>query len=210
MRGELEGIIKTGGADNRGVLPGEMHLDEAFSANRLRAALDKAYPVLHVASHFKFSPGNESSSFLLLGDGNRLTLQDIKEGGFQFNEVDLMTLSACETAVGGRRNANGMEIEGLGALVQDQGVKAVITTLWSVADDSTGILMRRFYALRESAKPTKAEALRQAQLEFIQGKHKPGAAAAQRGLITSTGPKAAGSYTHPYYWGPFILMGNWL
>jgi CHAT domain-containing protein len=119
-------------------------------------------------------------------------------------------LSACETAVGGGKDANGMEIEGLGALVQKQGAKAVIATLWPVADESTGLLMQQFYRLRESGRLTKAEALRQAQLEFIQGKHQPGAATAQRGLDTPNAPKPASSYTHPYYWAPFILMGNWL
>jgi CHAT domain-containing protein len=172
--------------------------------------LDKAYPVLHVASHFKFQPGTEANSFLLMGDGSRLTLKDIKEDDYRFNDVDLMTLSACETAVGGGKDANGMEIEGLGALVQKQGAKAVIATLWPVADESTGILMQSLYQLRESGKVTKAEALRQAQLQFIQGKHKPGAATAERGLDTPNATKPAESYTHPYYWAPFILMGNWL
>ena len=207
VKGELEGILKSG---THAGMPGEMHLDEAFTSRRMRDVLDKAYPVLHVASHFKFQPGTEANSFLLLGDGNRLTLKDIKEDDYRFNDVDLMTLSACETAVGGGKDANGMEIEGLGALVQKQGAKAVIATLWPVADESTGLLMQRFYQVRESGKLTKAEALRQAQIEFIQVRHTPGADAAQRGLSTPNAPKPASSYTHPYYWAPFILMGNWL
>ncbi len=210
VKGELEGIIKSGRSGDRGALPGEMHLDDAFTSKRMRDVLDKAYPVLHVASHFKFQPGTEANSFLLMGDGSRLTLKDIKEDDYRFNDVDLMTLSACETAVGGGKDANGMEIEGLGALVQKQGAKAVIATLWPVADESTGILMQSLYQLRESGKVTKAEALRQAQLQFIQGKHKPGSATAERGLDMPNATKPAESYTHPYYWAPFILMGNWL
>ncbi len=103
-----------------------------------------------------------------------------------------------------------MEIEGLGALVQEQGAKSVIATLWPVADESTGILMQSLYQIRESGKLTKAEALRQAQLQFIQGKHKPGAANAALGLDTPNAPKPAELYVHPYYWAPFIFMGNWL
>jgi CHAT domain-containing protein len=207
VKGELEGIVKSG---NSGVLPGEMHLNEAFTANRMREALDKAYPVLHVASHFAFLPGTDANSFLLLGDGNKLTLKDLKEEDYRFQDVDLMTLSACETAVGGGKDANGMEIEGLGALVQKQGAKAVIATLWPVADESTGLLMQNFYRLRESGTLTKAEALRQAQLQFIQGKNKLADAAMQRGLTTTSPTTPTASYTHPFFWAPFILMGNWL
>jgi CHAT domain-containing protein/Tfp pilus assembly protein PilF len=196
VKGELEGIIRAG---DRGVLPGEVHLDDAFTANRLRAALDKAYPVLHLASHFKFQPGTEANSFLLLGDGKHLSLKDLKEDDYRFEDVDLITLSACETAVGGGKDANGMEIEGLGALAQKQGAKGVLATLWPVADESTGLLMQQFYRLREAGKLTKAESLRQAQLGFING-----------GRGDSNAAAAKGQYRHPFYWAPFILMGNWL
>jgi CHAT domain-containing protein/Tfp pilus assembly protein PilF len=195
VKGELEGIIRAG---NQGVLPGELHLDDAFTANRLRAALDKAYPVLHLASHFKFQPGTEANSFLLLGDGKHLSLKDLKEDDYRFEDVDLITLSACETAVGGGKDANGMEIEGLGALAQKQGAKGVLATLWPVADESTGLLMQQFYRLREAGQLTKAEALRQAQLRFING------------AGGDAKPDTKGQYRHPFYWAPFILMGNWL
>jgi CHAT domain-containing protein len=184
------------------VLPGEVHLDQEFTAARLRDALDMAYPVLHVASHFVFEPGTESNSFLLLGDGSRLTLLQMKESDLDFRNVDLITLSACDTAVGGGKDANGQEIEGFGALAQKQGAKGVIATLWPVADESTGLLMQNFYRLRESGRLTKAEALRQAQLALI----------GARGTA-ETGGGAAGAksaYAHPYFWAPFILMGNWL
>lgn len=188
VKEEIEGIIRSG---NRGVLPGEAHFDMDFTAKRLRDALDKSYPVLHIASHFVFRPGNESNSFLLLGDGNQLSLRDMKEDDYRFRGVDLMTLSACETAVGGGYDANGLEIEGFGALAQKQGAKSVIATLWQVADVSTGILMQNLYRVREESQGmTKVEALREAQLRFLRGAHP--------------------SYRHPFFWAPFILMGNWL
>jgi CHAT domain-containing protein len=196
VRKELEGIVRVGG---NGVLPGEVHFDQEFTAARLRDALDLAYPVLHVASHFVFEPGTESNSFLLLGDGNRLSLLQMKENHFDFRNVDLITLSACDTAVGGGKDANGQEIEGFGALAQKQGARGVIATLWPVADESTGLLMQNFYRLRESGRLTKAEALRQAQLAMIAG----------RGPAAS-GAEAGPRYAHPYFWAPFILMGNWL
>lgn len=65
----------------------------------LKAALGTRPSLLHVASHFKFVPGDETRSFLLLGDGKQLTLEQIRKGrGFRFGGVDLLTLSACETA----------------------------------------------------------------------------------------------------------------
>jgi CHAT domain-containing protein len=188
VKEEIEGIIRSG---NRGVLPGDAHFDMEFTAKRLRDALDKSYAVLHIASHFVFRPGNESNSFLLLGDGNQLSLRDIKEDDYRFRGVDLMTLSACETAVGGGYDANGLEIEGFGALAQKQGAKSVIATLWQVADVSTGVLMQHLYRVREESQGmTKVEALRESQLRFLLGDHP--------------------SYRHPFFWAPFILMGNWL
>jgi CHAT domain-containing protein len=210
VRKEIEGIVKTG---DRGVLPGEAHFDQEFNEQRLRHALDKRYPVLHIASHFVFKSGNESNSFLLLGDGKQLSLNVLRHG-FRFGKIDLITLSACETAVGGGVDANGLEIEGFGALAQQKGASSVIATLWKVADESTGILMQDFYRIRESTKTTKIEALREAQLRFIRGDHaKAEAAYARRGAARSdtAGLKLglAKPYAHPYYWAPFILMGNW-
>ena len=217
VKQELEGIVRT--APDRGVLPGEIHLDDAFTASRMRDALDRGYPVLHIASHFVFSPGTESDSFLLLGDGTRLTLREIKDGDFDFRNVDLITLSACETAIGGGKDANGQEIEGFGALAQKQGAKGVIATLWPVADQSTGLLMQRLYRFRQQQGMTKAEGLREAQVAFIRGAQlRPATSASQRAAdreAVDAGPDVPGRdpsrpYAHPFYWAPFILMGNWL
>lgn len=207
VRKELEGIVRVG---TMGVLPGEMHFDQAFTAVRLRDALDMAYPVLHVASHFVFQPGTESNSFLLLGDGNKLTLREMRENDLDFRNVDLITLSACETAVGGGKDANGQEIEGFGALAQKQGAKGVLATLWPVADESTGLLMQTFYRLRESGRLTKAEALRQAQLVLMGGQGGPGAERGAKRADASPAAATVANYAHPYFWAPFILMGNWL
>jgi CHAT domain-containing protein/tetratricopeptide (TPR) repeat protein len=210
VRQEIEGIVKAGG---RGVLPGEAHFDEQFTALRLHDALDKGYPVLHIASHFEFQPGTQANSYLVLGDGSRLTLQSIKDDDYRFRDVDLITLSACETAIGGGRDANGLEIEGFGALAQKQGARGVIATLWRVADQSTGLLMQDFYRLREAEKLTKAEALRQAQLALLRGQV-TGSSGIQRGAARTDATSAQAAikpvYAHPYFWAPFILMGNWL
>jgi CHAT domain-containing protein len=73
------------------------------------------------------------------------------------------------------------------ALVQQRGVKAVIASLWPVADESTAPLKKAFYRARLEGR-SKAAALQEAQLSLLH----------------------ASPYAHPYHWAPFVLMGNWL
>jgi CHAT domain-containing protein len=218
---ELKGIIRQeNGADERGVLVGRRLLDQEFTRSNLERALGR-YSVIHIASHFDFLPGKEKSSALLLGDGTPLTLDAISTSTPMFDKVELLTLSACNTATGG--DSEGAEVEGFGVLAQKQGALAVLATLWEVADASTGQLMREFYRLRE-ANPawSKAEALRQAQLELLTGQTSAAVATnTERSNIRVTTVSSTGStqprYTedpkaplaHPYYWAPFILIGNW-
>ena len=191
VRQEMDSIIRTQAATSApraaGVMPGEVHLDEAFTVGRLQEVSQGRFAVMHLASHFRFSPGTEANSFLLMGDGSQLTLADLRQRNLRFDQVDLLTLSACETGLGGGRDERGREIEGFGVIAQQQGAKAVLATLWSVADQSTAVLMADTYRLREAQGLPKVEALRQAQL----------------------GLRAQSRYGHPFYWAPFILMGNW-
>lgn len=212
VRTELEGIVGSGSVQ------GELHFDDDFTAERVRRSLGGTTSVLHLASHFVFRPGTETESFLVLGDSNRLTLRDLRVSGYSFRGLDLLTLSACETAVGGGADANGREIEGFGALAQQRGARAVMATLWPVVDESTGLLMRLFYArLTQEGSLSKAEALRQSQLALLKGERgADSSAAATRGMKRATEHADAGAATpgglfaHPYFWAPFILMGNGL
>ena len=105
-----------------------------------------------------------------------------------------MTLSACQTALGS--GAKGEEVEGLGAILQRKGAKAVLATLWKVQDAGTAALMEAFYRSRgEDKKTTKAQALRAAQRALLHG------------TVQADNPTI--DLTHPYYWAPLVLMGNW-
>jgi CHAT domain-containing protein len=206
-------------AGQKGVLRGKVLLDRAFNEEALRDGIDQAYPVIHIASHFQFTPGSMDDSFLLLGDGSHMTLAQIRTK-LNFNNVDLLTLSACETAVGDDWvSHHGVEVEGLGAVAQQAGAKAVIATLWPVADESTARLMMALYQIHKQPNVDKADSLREAQVDLLKG-HAPTPTGedGHRGLARNKPEPSPGNFkpnpnapfAHPHYWAPFILMGNWL
>ncbi len=212
---ELDGIIIRQGADDPdGVLPGVIHLNEGFSAKVLRELLWEEYPVVHVASHFHFVPGTAHDSFLLLGDGSRLSLHELRGDAYRLDGVELLTLSACNTAVGGGGDAKGREVESLATMAQQKSAKGVVATLWPVADCSTGLFMKELYSLRQNEQLSKAEALRRIQRAFLAGKVRSGSCTTRGfALVGAAGNRserrAPADYRHPYFWAPFILMGNW-
>jgi len=187
---ELQSIFREEGLtpDGRGIIAGKIFLDESFTEETFFSQLRQRYPVVHIASHFQFQPGNVTNSFLLLGNGEELSLAKIKGTPNIFGGVDLLALSACETATTGA-DADGKEVEGFAVLAQQKGARSVLASLWPVADRSTPLLMEKFYQTRAAAPGTyKAEALRAAQLSLMRDNP---------------------NFSHPYYWAPFILIGNW-
>lgn len=196
-------------APGQGVLAGATELDAAFDERSLKKALLKKPSILHIASHFNLLPGREDDSFLLLGDGAHLPLSKIRSTrALRFQGVDLLTLSACQTARGG----DGAEIDGFAATAQLNGAGAVLASLWPVSDAATPHLMRDFYHAMMTDGLDKAEALRQAQLAMLRGQAAPLQTAARSAEPLDGTPDAPKPYglAHPYYWSAFVLMGNWL
>lgn len=173
----------------------------AFTLDALLPRLGD-YNVLHLATHGAFVSGRPASSFLLFGDGGIATLDDMKSWPL---DADLVVLSACETAVGGRYG-NGEEILGLGYVIQDAGARSTVASLWPVSDGGTQLLMQAFYRGLDQGLG-KAEALRGAQLHLIRGDRQALADEA-RGMRVPR--SAAVRYDHPYFWAGFILIGNGL
>ncbi|CAN5208941.1 hypothetical protein BH20ACI1_BH20ACI1_11080 [soil metagenome] len=98
VRNELKAIVSDEATkeNTNGVLPGTVLLNESFTEAALKDKLGKGYKVIHIASHFSFRPGNETKSFLLLGDGNALSLLKVRTSPLlKFKGVELLTLSAC-------------------------------------------------------------------------------------------------------------------
>ena len=219
---ELGSIVRTKNSPN-GVLSGASFLDGGFTKKSFAEQLLKGYKIIHIASHFSMNAGDASRSFLLLGDGTTLTVNDLNtdaEFASKFEGVELLTLSACETAVS-ETGSNGKEVEGFAYVAQQNGAKAILATLWSVADESTALLMSEFYRIKkENPLLSKAEAMQKAQLKLIQGEYKtlPEADANRSGIINLSGEKTNqpafkkdenAPFAHPYYWSPFVLIGNW-
>jgi CHAT domain-containing protein len=174
-----------------GALPGEGFADAAFTAQRFESSLHAphAYTVLHVGTHFSLRPGNAMRSFLVLGDGSRLMLDQL--AGLDFTGLDLVTLSACQTAMDAGQADDGREIEGLSTIVQQQGAKQVVASLWRVEDESTAQLMHGMYLRLATNGTDLAGALQQAQkglrAKIVDGNH---------------------PYEHPYYWAGFVASSR--
>lgn len=189
-------------------IPSRIHLDGDFTPAALRQALPSNTSV-HIASHFVLRSGAGNDSYLLLGDGQKLSLAELGEQRYRFAGLDLLTLSACETAVPAGTDDTGRELEGLAWLARQRGARNVLASLWRVSDQSTATLMADFYAALAQGR-SKPQALRQAQLRQIHA-DRAAPALARRGLTPldpATPAAATDNRNHPFYWAGFILLGS--
>jgi CHAT domain-containing protein len=219
---ELEAVVRTP-ASPAGALPGEARLDGAFDRKALSGALASDAPVVHLASHFRLDPGSHGNTALLLGDGKTLSLGEIRSGAdLDFKGLDLLTLSACDTA-SGARSGEGKEVDSLAETVQRAGAAAVLATLMPVDDNAAPALMREFYRLRYTGGLDKARALRGAQMAAardtgsapaperaaLAAAGAAGAAGGERAALAAEAPPwEGGGFSHPFYWSTFVLMGD--
>jgi CHAT domain-containing protein/tetratricopeptide (TPR) repeat protein len=202
----------------KGILPGKRFLDEEFTRRNLIDSLasesadgERRFKVVHLASHFRLGK-NWSESFLLMGNGQVLTLEEISNSPeISFGDIELVTLSACNTGFG--EETNGGEVDSLAEVIQTKSGKAVLASLWEVVDKSTSMLMSEFYRLRkQNPTMTKADAMQRAQLMLLRG-----GAPQQRNDLRSATRKPTDDFqfderrpfAHPMYWSPFVLIGNW-
>ncbi|WP_190883022.1 CHAT domain-containing protein [Planktothricoides raciborskii] len=186
---------------------GDSFMNQEFTLNNIQAQYaDKQYPIVHMATHGEFEPGEISNSYIQLWD-QKLHLDDIRQLGFTNPPVELLVLSACRTAVG------SPEAElGFAGLALQAGVKTAIASLWYVSDEGTFGLMTEFYNQLSSA-PIKAEAMRQAQLSMINGNVEVVDGQLRGSRDTYPLPEALQNaenqkLTHPYYWSAFTLIGS--
>jgi CHAT domain-containing protein/uncharacterized protein HemY len=221
---ELQAIFRDPAHGSSGPLPGSYYLDTQFRTDDAIAALRlHDHHMVHVATHFKLDPAAAADSYLLTGDGT-LGLSDLMSKGSIFRDVDLLTLSACSTAV--QTKGDGAERNGLDATASLLGARSILATLWDVNDASTALIMGSFYSkLAASPSMSISEALRKAQLDLlgaqaaaspqplpVASKEARGTAAEYGGDVVGLAPFKPDTnhpFAHPYYWAPFVLLGNW-
>ncbi len=157
--------------------------DEEFKLQIVSSALgDVTYSVAHFATHGEVNR-DYRKSFLLTYD-DKLTLNRLQSvlQERQDEPLDLLVLSACQTAAGDDRAALG-----LAGIAVQSGAKSALASLWSISDSATAELVEHFYdGLLDQT--TKADSLRQAQLSLL----------------------ASDEFNHPAFWAPYLLIGNWL
>ncbi|MCW6035255.1 CHAT domain-containing protein [Spirulina subsalsa FACHB-351] len=166
-------------------------LNEQFTLSSFQQArADNPHPILHLATHGEFQPGDFSNSYIQFWD-QRLPLNRLRELNLNNPPVDLLVLSACRTALG------SPEAElGFAGFAIASGVKSALGSLWYVSDDGTLALMSSFYHHLTTA-PVKAEALRQAQIAMI-----------RQDFSASPDTPPEQDFSHPYYWSAFTLVGS--
>jgi CHAT domain-containing protein len=186
---------------------GKSYLNYAFTLDNLKTQRrQKPFGIIHLATHAHFKPGAPSNSYIQLGNG-KLSLNQLRQLGWNNPPVELLVLSACRTALGDR------EAElGFGGLAVQAGVKSALGSVWNISDEGTLGLMSEFYQQLQKA-PTKAEALRQAQLAMLKGKVR-----IKGGELRTTGenvplpPELAKlgdvDFSHPNYWSGFTMIGS--
>ncbi len=173
-------------------IPGKKLLNQSFTNQNIEQQVTSvSYPIVHLATHGEFSSQLENT-FILAWDGkiNAKELKGVLQSreelqGKRFREmtpIELLVLSACETATGDKRATLG-----LAGIAVRSGARSTIASLWRVDDESTSVLMAEFYQqLTKNPTMSKAEALRHAQ-ELVFREYKE----------------------HPFYWAPYVLVGNW-
>ncbi|BAZ40332.1 hypothetical protein NIES4101_62930 [Calothrix sp. NIES-4101] len=163
-------------------------LDKDFTSTNLEKNVNTTpLNVLHLATHGQFSSRPENT-FILANDGPidvfRFDSLLRRQGETNSQSLEMLVLSACQTASGDNRATLGLA----GASIK-AGARSTLASLWHINDNSTAILIGEFYRELVKNKVTKAEALRRAQVKLL---------------------KDYPNYSRPGFWAPYILVGNWL
>ncbi len=170
----------------KGMYQGKQLLNEDFVVSNMRQELqNEDYNIVHIASH-GLVESNVENTFVLAHD-EKITMDRLAElvGLFRFRKapLELLTLSACETAAGDDRAALG-----LAGVAVKAGARSALATLWFINDVVASDLIQEFYWQLKNPALSKARALQLAQIKILENT----------------------AYRHPNFWSPFLLINNWL
>jgi CHAT domain-containing protein len=195
---------------------GDVFLNEQFTIENFvtQNSSQKRYGIIHLGTHAEFLPGDAQDSYIQFYNG-KLKMPELRKLSNEFGwnsaktaPVELLVLSACQTALGNEKAELGFA-----GLAVQAGVKSALASLWQVSDLGTLGLMSEFYQDLSEA-PIKAEALRNAQLAMLKGKvriegGKLFLSDGQTETLPQGIPQGNVLMSHPYFWSPFTLIGNW-
>ncbi|BAY77338.1 tetratricopeptide domain protein [Nostoc linckia NIES-25] len=171
----------------------EKLLNQEFTVKTIQKQLKSNFPVIHLATHGLFS-SNPQKNFIITGDGQSISINELsallKEPG---TTIELLVLSACETATGDER-----AVLGLAGMAVRSGARSTLATLWPVGDASTTQFMGQFYQDLKKPGAKQADALRKAQLSLLESLK-----------LNPPFEELQNLPPHPYYWAPYVLVGNW-
>ena len=181
-------------------------VNKDFNRKALESDKLNQYNIIHFATHAHLVGGSPEDSFVLLNNNEYVTLRQVKD--WKLPNVGLAVFSACQTALGGKLSS-GIEIIGFGYQLQQAQARASIATLWEISDGGTQALMGKFYE-KMKLTSSSADALQQAQIDLIRSNGKSTDEKRAGVKITWQGirPEVESQLNHPYYWAPFILIGN--
>ncbi|MGL5077078.1 MAG: CHAT domain-containing protein, partial [Waterburya sp.] len=194
---------------------GEVFLNEQFTISNFKTQNSRQtpFPIIHLGTHAQFQTDDVDDSYIQFYDDKlRISqLQQLSDDlGWNSDRtpVELLVLSACETAIGDEKAELGFA-----GLAVQAGVKSALASLWYVSDLGTLGLMGEFYDQLDGTL-IKAEALRQTQLNMLQGNVKVdnGQVKLSNGknlALPKDFPGGTLSLAHPYFWSSFTLIGNW-
>lgn len=170
----------------KGLYQGKLLLNQDLTIQNLKKELEESsYNIVHLASHAEFRA--EAKETHLLAWDSQISMDDLSLlvgiGKFRPKPVELLILSACQTAVGDEKAALG-----LAGVAVKAGARSALATLWRVDDSASAELMIEFYQQLRDSSISKARALQLAQIKILKDEH----------------------FRHPCYWSPFLLIGNWL
>lgn len=187
---------------------GGLFLNQQFTADRLHQLIERRSPnIVHLATHAIFQPGAAANSYIQLWD-QPLMLDDMDDIGWDIPALELLVLSACQTAIG-----NDEAELGFAGLALKSGVKSVLASSWNISDAGTLALMSEFYR-QLGLTSTKAEALRQAQIRLLKGDVR---FEGNRLVLSRNGVPIAvdldeatipQTLSSPYYWAGFTLISS--
>ncbi len=190
---------------------GKIFFDESFTFENLqKQRIKQGARIVHLATHGSFQPSAPNESFIQLWN-EQLKFDQLRKLAKNGEPIELLVLSACETAFG------NLDAElGFAGLAVQAGVKSVLASLWQVDDGGTLGLMREFYRQLSLQDTTvKAEALRQAQIAMINGDLRLEAGRLRSGRVGDDGVKLPDAefaedmtFSHPYYWASFMMIGT--